>query len=119
MKQVQLAICHNNFFCPATGHLIMSDEDFDASPALLFCYLEEEGNFMFIQPWLIPDLEKAGLYYHGDIPYMNIEKFRSFLVKRDLPDVYLNFEITILAPARFLDSTIHICIDMEYNIEKD
>jgi len=50
---------------------------------------------------------------------MDLENFKSFLKNKILPDVYLNFEIRHLAPARFLDHNVHHCIDMGYELPED
>ena len=119
MKQIQLDLAHFNFFCPVTGHQIQSEENFDPSPASLYCYLEEEENFQFINESIIRDLKEFDLYYHGKIAYMDLENFKSFLKNKILPDVYLNFEIRHLAPASVLDHNVHHCIDMGYELPED
>jgi len=116
MKEIQLSLSHFNFFCPVTGHQIVSEDHYEQSPATIYCYLEDEENFQFIHESMIPCLEEFGLYYHGNLAYMNIENFKSFLINNTLPDVYLDFQIKHYVSPTVSDSLVHHCIDMGYEL---
>lgn len=47
MQMVRLELKHPNFYCPVTGQWITGDEVFQASPATVFLYREDnDGNEM-------------------------------------------------------------------------
>jgi len=52
MQMVTLDLTHPNFYCPVTGQLITEDGVFEASPATVFIYLEDEDDFHMITPEL-------------------------------------------------------------------
>ena len=54
MHYVQLDLNHDNFYCPATGFHMLSAEHYEASPATLFVYPEDAGEF----EWYSKELEK-------------------------------------------------------------
>ena len=56
MQIVELKFHSNQvLFCPATGQqVLIPDEPFEESPAMLFCYLPEYKEFEY----LIPEMEK-------------------------------------------------------------
>ena len=45
MHHVQLDENHDNFYCPATGFNMLSAEHYEPSPATLFVYPEDAGEF--------------------------------------------------------------------------
>jgi hypothetical protein len=49
MQIIDLELDHNNFFCPVTGQaIIREEEEFRASPATVFCYLDGFSEFEFM-----------------------------------------------------------------------
>lgn len=36
------------FYCPITGVLILSEEEFNPSPAMVYCYVENESMFEYV-----------------------------------------------------------------------
>jgi hypothetical protein len=52
MQRVNLELDHHTFYCPATGDLINTNEFFQPSPATLFTFLDDMGDFQQAPPEL-------------------------------------------------------------------
>ena len=50
MQEVELILYHLNFYCPVTGQQIVDSEFHEPSPATVFTYLDELGEFQDIDP---------------------------------------------------------------------
>jgi hypothetical protein len=50
MQELRLELSHLDFFCPVTGQRILSYESYAASPATVFTYLDELGDFEDVIP---------------------------------------------------------------------
>lgn len=61
MKQIRILEEKTQFYCPATNKLIfdLEAEFFEASEALLFCYCESDGSFMYDSDWWEQELESC------------------------------------------------------------
>lgn len=120
MHQVQLDLDHDNFFCPATGFHILGPEHYEPSPATLFVYPEDAGEF----EWYSRDLEKLESTINSDEVVdqcedglSNVERFLEAI--KDKQNLVV-FTITTSGIACGpVSSTIHICIDMNYRAGDD
>jgi hypothetical protein len=99
---------------------MLSEEHYDASPATLFVYIEDAGEF----EWYSPELEKLESTVNTEEiedecedGLSNIERFLAAI--KDKPNLVV-FTITTSGIACGpVSSTVHICIDMDYCEEED
>jgi hypothetical protein len=99
---------------------MLSEEHYDASPATLFVYIEDAGEF----EWYSPELEKLEstinteeIEDEWEDGLSNIERFLAAI--KDKPNLVV-FTITTSGIACGpVSSTVHICIDMDYCEEED
>ena len=49
MKETELSVDLENFYCPITGEQILDPEQFNPSPATVFLFLHREGSFEFLR----------------------------------------------------------------------
>lgn len=120
MQRIYLENNFLKFYCPATGNKILSEEDFNSSPAMLFCY--SDGYFMHINDSVAPLLEQFEIDLKE--PYMEHDDFDKLLGQKDHSDVLhsdvLLFEITYSGIACGpSSSTMYIAIDMDYLSSED
>jgi len=120
MHHVQLDLSHDNFYCPVTGFHMLSEEHYDASPATLFVYIEDAGEF----EWYSPELEKLESTINTEEiedecedGLSNIERFLA-AIKDKLNLVVFTITTSGIACGP-VSSTVHICIDMDYCEEED
>lgn len=117
MQTISLVLDHDNFYCPVTGEMILSDDFFEPSPATLFVYLDEVGEFQEIDSalsliWEQIQAETEGEDFDGD-------PFEMFC-QRIEDDSIVNFEITTYGIACGpVSSTVRIAINMNYCEEDD
>ena len=116
MQLVQLDLQHNNFFCPVTGHHIVSSEHYEPSPALVgmwhFEVLEEPCFFN-------DELEKAWDSYWNDLDEDDLPDVPEFLekIKDDYPN-WVCFEITTRGMACGPTcEVVWYVINMDYKLE--
>ena len=115
MHHVQLDLSHDNFYCPATGFHMLSAEHYEASPATLFVYPEDAGEF----EWYSREFEKLEATINTEDVVdecedglSNVERFLAAL--KDKPNLVV-FTITTSGIACGpVSSTVHICINMDY-----
>jgi hypothetical protein len=115
MYHVQLELSHDNFYCPVTGFHMLSAEHYEPSPATLFVYPEDAGEF----EWHSPELEKLEATINTEEimdecedGLSNVERFIAAL--KDMPNLVV-FTITTSGMACGpVSSTVHICINMDY-----
>ena len=120
MHHVQLVLSHDNFYCQATDFYVLSEEHYDASPATLFVYIEDAGEF----EWYSPELEKLESTVNTEEiedecedGLSNIERFLA-AIKDKLNLVVFTITTSGIACGP-VSSTVHICIDMDYCEEED
>ena len=112
MQTIRLQLDHSIFHCPVTGHLIRDYESFKTSPATVFVYVDEIGDFAHI----VPDLNKIWEKTKENRKNFQdeLESFERFAGGID-DDAIVCFEITTsemgCGP---VSSTIRIGIDMNY-----
>lgn len=112
MQTVKLELDHSNFYCPVTGQLITGDQVFQASPATVFTYVSEVGEFEQITPELkeLWDSVEA----EADEDDFDIDLFEKFAEKIE-DDAIVCFEITTFGMACGpVSSTVRIAINMNY-----
>ena len=115
MQHVQLDLSDDNFYCPATGFHILSAEHYEASPATLFVYPEDAGEF----EWYSRELEKLEATINAEDVVnecedglSNVERFLATI--KDNPNLVV-FTITTSGIACGpVSSTVHICINLDY-----
>ena len=120
MHYVQLDLNHDNFYCPATGFHMLSAEHYEASPATLFVYPEDAGEF----EWYSRELEKlestintVDVVDECEDGLSNVERFLAAI--KDKPNLVV-FTITTSGIACGpVSSTVHICINMDYCKEEE
>jgi hypothetical protein len=113
MQRVDIEINQDNFFCPVTGVHILSAEDFNPSPALKFCFVED--SFAHITDDMKKILRGKDIDTTEDPLYLDWEDFETFI--NDLKsDDYVLFEITQSGIACGpVSMTSYFCIDMSYS----
>jgi hypothetical protein len=112
MQKVSLELDHFNFYCPVTGKLISSDQSYKASPATVFTYVDESGEFEDIIPELKEIWERVQ-EESGDEDCA-IDLFEKF-VETIRDDGIVCFEITTCGIACGpVSSTVRIAINMNY-----
>lgn len=120
MQHVQLDLSHDNFYCPVTGFHMLSKDHYEASPATLFVYPEDAGEF----EWYSQELEELEFTVNTheivdecEDGLSEIERF--LLAIQDKPNLVV-FTITTSGIACGpVSSTVHIGIDMNYCGEED
>ena len=112
MQKINLELNHNNFFCPVTGTQIMSDENFIASQALKFCYID--NLFIFISDDLKPIFTSLNINVNVDPLYVDFDMFESIEDKLKSNEFIL-FKITNSGIACGpISTTTYYCIDMNF-----
>ena len=120
MHHVQLDLNHDYFYCPATGFLNLNSAYYEASPATLFVYPEDDGEF----EWYSREFEKLEATINTEDVVdecedglSNVERFLAAI--KDKPNLVV-FTITTsgIACGPF-SSTVHICINMDYCKEEE
>lgn len=112
MQNVQLQLDHSSFYCPVTGQLISSDEVFQASPATVFTYIDEAGEFEQIVPELHEIWERVEAEASDDDFAEDL--FEKFAKEID-DDAIVCFAITTFGMACGpVSSTVRIAINMNY-----
>ncbi len=120
MQHVQLDLSHDNFYCPVTGFHMLSEEHYEASPATLFVYVEDAGEF----EWYSQELEELESTVNTEEivdecadGLSEVERF--LLAIQDKPNLVV-FTITTSGIACGpVSSTVHIGIDMDYYEEEE
>jgi hypothetical protein len=116
MHNVELELDHDNFYCPVTGQYIMGDgviEGFSPSEAVLFCYLNEIGDFEYTKPG-IKDLFENCLKETEDD---ELEAYDLMIQKINETESknLVCFEITTSGMACGpMSTTLKVCFDMNY-----
>jgi hypothetical protein len=119
MERVSIELNHYNFFCPVTGERILDSEQFNPSPAQVFCYLEGEGVFEYVNPSLYPILKEIGVDTDSEYIYADWETFEKLLLKLNGIN-YVLFELTDrgIACGPVCMTTYH-CIDWDYDLDEE
>ena len=101
------------FYCPKTGQLIIGEEEFFESPAMLFCYVGVASDFEYVEDWV------RKMYDECEENDTDFDYFDRFLEKMGNISNVIIFEITFngmaCGPA---SDTIYIGIDMDYESEE-
>jgi len=123
MQQVELELREDyEFFCPVTGKQILFEDDFIASPAMVFNYVDLEGGFFaFANDWLKNIIIELGLNIgdEGWVGYEDFDKIRTAIINTVETKNYVCFSITTRGMACGpRSSTAYICIDMGYKPEE-
>lgn len=122
MTLIELCLHHDNLYCPATGHHILSSEHFSPSPATEFVFPVEGDDFECISPELKRIDEKVNpegwedelLDEDDDLDQPGrIERFLDAIV--DNPHLVV-FKITTSGMACGpVSSTVYVGIDMDFH----
>lgn len=120
MQRIHLNNNILRFYCPVTGNQILSEEDFNPSPAMLFCY--NDGYLQHVDDCIYPLLEKFDIDLKE--PYMEYNDFAKLISQEINSDVLhsevILFEITFSGIACGpSSSTTYIAIDMCYLSPED
>lgn len=109
------------FFCPVTGEqIVFAEAPFEASPAIVFCYLPSEREFEYVSEWADEKYDEC----LNKLPYDQYDReneaFEMLIGSQTaIEENLICFTITIngmaCGPISF---TVHICIDMNYDITK-
>jgi len=113
MQFIELELGHDNFFCPATGERILSEESFEPSPATLGVwttdYIEEPQH---LSKAMAPAWDAYSASIDEDEDWVDIPAFLSGIQQPN----WVTFAITTsgmsCGPA---SSTVYIVIDMDYD----
>jgi hypothetical protein len=118
MQQVELNLDHDYFFCPVTGDQIFGPEHFKPSPATVFVFTPESGEFETIHEELAKLDEKVNTEaVMEEDSWGRFERFCQALKGRSNIVV---FSITTRGMACGpVSSTVHIGIDMNYQPDED
>lgn len=120
MHHVQLYLNHDIFYCPATGFHILIAEHYEASPATLFIYPEDAGEFEWYSRELVKleaTINTEDVVDECEDGLSNLERFMAAI--KDKPNLVV-FTITTSGIACGpVSSTVHICIDMDYCEEEN
>jgi len=114
MQTVRLELDHANFYCPVTGKLITNHEVFQASPATVFTFVSDVGEFGQITPELQELWDSVEAEAEADEDDFAMDLFEKFAEKiKD--DAIVCFEITTFGMACGpVSSTVRIAINMNY-----
>ena len=127
MREAELDLPHNNFFCPVTGQQITGDDFANPEvPSIRFIYLPEVGEFETIHP----DLEVIADQIQEEIAKKEEEDegfceeffdlFKEALKKDKANDSLVIYSITTSGIACGpVSETVHIGIDMDYEEPDD
>ena len=120
MHHVQLDLSHDNFYCPATGFHMLSKDHYEPSPATLFVYPEDAGEF----EWYSQELEELESTVNTeeivDECEDGLSEVERFLLAIQDKLSLVVFTITTSGMACGpVSSTVHIGIDIDYCEEED
>ena len=127
MQEVELDLSHNNFFCPVTGQQITGDDFANPEvPSIRFIYLPEIEDFETIHPDLKPLADrirkKIAAKQEKDEDYCEefFDLFKEALKKAKANRSLVIYSITTSGIACGpVSETIHIGIDMDYEVEDE
>ncbi|MBA6151459.1 hypothetical protein [Gelidibacter maritimus] len=98
------------FYCPVTGTLILSEDEFTASPAMVYCYIQNESTFEYTNGQaqeVFSDISK------GDF-YLNYEKYNNRLHSLTNDVGTENWVCFRLCSGRNGSFVVDHCIDMGF-----
>ena len=117
MQLVKLDLNHDNFFCPVTGQTILrAEEAFRASPATVFCYVDEVSDFETISDEAKANFEKLEIDEDEDSTEEIFEKFASTYSDNNVVCFIITTSGMSCGPA---SSTVRIGIQMNYDLDKN
>jgi hypothetical protein len=104
------------FYCPVTGEQILTEDDFNPSPAMVYCYVQDESMFEFIN-------EKAKQAFGGGdqlkkdncLEYENYDKLLQSLIDDSSTSSWVCFRLC--SGRNFSSYVVDHCIDMSYRNE--
>jgi hypothetical protein len=105
MQQITLKLDHGNFYCPITGQNILSSENCEASPATIFIYLDEIGDFAHTSD----DLAEVQDSLDDDSDESELDQFLAAI--KDTKNLVV-FSITVNNGP--FSNAVHVGIDMNY-----
>lgn len=117
MQLVKLDLNHDNFFCPVTGQVILNGEEaFHASPATIFCYVDEVSDFETISEEAKSIFEKLVIDEDEDSADEIFEKFASTYADNNIVCFVITTSGMACGP---VSSTVRVGIQMNYNMGKN
>ena len=113
MQIVDLDLNHDNFFCPVTGQAILrGDEEFKASPATVFCYVDEVSDFEFISDKAKAIFDSLEIDEDEDYAEDIFKKFAAAYSEKNLVCFVITSSGIACGP---FSSTVRIGIQMNYD----
>ena len=116
MQKVILDLSHEYFYCPVTGHLIKDDHSYQPSPATLFTFVDEVGDFETLHPNLQGKWDKIKEQAENDEEeedYIDTENlFDRFLEQVNITSLVCFIITTRGIACGPVSSTVRIGIDM-------
>jgi len=112
MQIITLTLNHLNLYCPVTGELVCNEEDAFESPALVFAYIPETGEFNSIQPAYEDLYLKCEEEIEGDFESTAFDLFINRL--KHEPDLVMFSISTPELSSGPGSDTMHFCFDMNY-----
>ena len=122
MQKVILDLSHEYFYCPVTGQLIKDDHTYQPSPATLFTFVDEVGDFETLHPNLQGKWDKIKEQAENDEEeedYIDTEN----LFDRFLEQVSITSLVCFIITTRGMacgpvSSTVRIGIDMNHVLDE-
>lgn len=117
MQLVQLDLAHDNFFCPVTGQAILRGEEaFHASPATVFCYVDEVDEFETISEEAKSIFDTLEIDEDEDSTDEIFEKFAKMYSDNNVVCFVITTSGMACGP---VSSTVRIGIQMNYDMGKN
>lgn len=118
MQKVVLDLSHEYFFCPVTGQLIKDDHTYQPSPATMFTFVDDVGEFETLHPDLQEKWDKvkeqAEHEEEDEGDYIGTEDlFDRFLEQVNNPSLVCFIITTRGMACGPVSSTVRIGIDMD------
>ncbi len=103
------------FYCPVTGELILSEDAFSPSPAMVYCYVQNEATFEFTNNQAI-EVFAESLKNENYLDYEIYDKILYTLKNNDATQNWICFRLC--SGRNFSSFVVDHCIDMGYRTSK-
>lgn len=98
------------FYCPVTGQQILTEDDFIPSPAMVFCYVQNESVFEYLN-----DEAKQVFGEQLKENYLDFEKYDKIIYELLSNELTSNWVCFRLCTGRNFNSfVVDQCINMSY-----
>lgn len=116
MQIVDLELSHDNFFCPVTGQAILrGEQEYNPSPATVFCYVDEVSDFEHITDEGMAIFDNLEIDEDEDYADDIFKKFAEAYSDKNIVCFVITTSGIACGPA---SSTVRIGIQMNYDMDK-